>query len=59
MNNEQRLEERLYDAHTRGYYDAVMILVVEYSKLHPTRSQYDIYDLALNECKEKWVNKTK
>lgn len=54
MTNERRLESRLFDAHDRGYYDDVMILVYKYIEQYPEKNQYDIYDMALDECKQQW-----
>jgi len=57
MTNEERLEARLIDAHSRGYYDDAVEKVSELRNLYPRLNRYDIYDLALNECKSKWEQK--
>lgn len=55
MTNEYRLESRLFDAHNRGYYDDVLDLFQKYRIQYPTKTHYDLYDMALNECKENWL----
>jgi hypothetical protein len=55
MTNEDRLEGRLFDAYDRGYYDDVMELIHKYRIQYPKKTHYDLYDMALNECKENWL----
>ncbi|MBQ23174.1 MAG: hypothetical protein CMD32_07230 [Flavobacteriales bacterium] len=55
MTNEDRLEGRLFDAHNRGYYDDVLELIRKYKTQYPKKSHYDLYDKALNECKQIWL----
>ncbi len=54
MTNEERLEERLIDAHSRGYYEKVLKRTQELRENHPKMIRYDLFDLALNECKSEW-----
>ncbi len=57
MTNEERLEARLIDAHSRGYYEEAVKKAGELRNLNPRLNRYDLYDLALNECKSKWEEK--
>jgi hypothetical protein len=59
MTNEERLEERLIDAHKRGYYNEVLSKVSDIKNKKPKLNRYDIWDLALNECKSKWEQNIK
>jgi|TARA_R110002167_G_scaffold330095_1_gene536771 hypothetical protein len=54
MTNEERIEERLIDAHNRGYYDDVIKRITELKDTHPKMNIYDRYDQACNEYKQKW-----
>ena len=54
MTNEDRLEERLMDAHKRGYYNEVIAKVNELKTTHPKMNIYDRYDKACNEYKSIW-----
>jgi|TARA_R110001606_G_C15318677_1_gene644437 hypothetical protein len=54
MTNEDRLEERLIDAHKRGYYDKVITKIKELKITHPRMNIYDRYDKACNEYKSVW-----
>ena len=59
MTNEDRLEERLIDAHRRGYYNKVIENVNKLKESHPKMNFYDRYDLVINECKEEWEKNNK
>lgn len=59
MTNEERLEERLIDAHKRGYYSKVMSKVSDIKIKKPRLNRYDLWDLALNECKNEWEQNNK
>ena len=59
MTNEERLEERLIDAHNRGYYNNVMTMIKDLKQTYPKKSAYELYDLACNECKRNWLDNNK
>jgi len=54
MTNEERLEERLIDAHSRGYYSKVINRIEELKHEFPKMNIYDRYDKACNEYKKEW-----
>ena len=55
MTNEERIEERLIDAHKRGYYDQVMTRVVKESIMNPKMDKYRIYEEACDFYKAEWL----
>tara|TARA_R110000822_G_scaffold301615_1_gene425516 strand:+ start:815 stop:1000 length:186 start_codon:yes stop_codon:yes gene_type:complete len=60
MTNEERLEERLIDAHNRGYYDGVITKIKQLKASNPNINIYDAYDQVCDEYKLEWNNnKTK
>jgi hypothetical protein len=46
MNNEERIEEILYQAHSRGDFEKLLELVVESEKNYPDKRRIDHYEFA-------------
>lgn len=46
MSNEDRIEEILYQAHSRGDFEKLLELVVESEKTHPSKRKIDHYEFA-------------
>ena len=54
MTNEEIIEELLYKAHKKGFYNKMMEKVSSYKVNNPSSNSYDHFILAYIKCNEEY-----